>query len=247
MEDDKILNKSEEGSDEEVQDEQDDESIDDDEKMSDADEDKFDGNLLKPLASREDGKFKYGIIYLSYIPEGLNVKMLKEIMSQFGQVGRAYLEPDETSKKYRTYVEGWVEFKKKRVAKAVAKKLNGTTLQYGRKHCKLNGQMWSIKYLHRFKWAHLTEQLAHDRAIREQKRKFELTQAKKQVDFYQKMTEQSRIMKKTLKKDNHEINETESRKIKNIESRQKRPTNKGEELSVSVDEDLLGSIFKKVS
>lgn len=192
----------------------------------------------------EDGKFKYGIIYLSYIPEGLNVKLLHEMMSQFGAVGRIYLEPVENNKKRRTYIEGWIEFKKKRVAKAVAKKLNGTALQYGRKHCKMNGQIWSIKYLHRFKWAHLTEQLAHDRAVRDQKRRFEMGQTKKQVDFYQKMTEQSKRNRK-IKSD--QLNEAATNKIKSIVSKQNRPIKTGEEMSVPVDEDLLNSIFKKVS
>lgn len=193
----------------------------------------------------QDGKFKYGIIYLSYIPEGLNVKLLHEIMSQFGEVGRIYLEPEKNNKKRRTYVEGWIEFKKKRVAKSVAKKLNGSALQYGRKHCKMNGQIWSIKYLHRFKWAHLTEQLAHDRAVREQKRRFEMSQTKKQVDFYQKMTEQSKRNKKI--KNDIKLSEEATNKIKSFVSKQNRPIKTGNEMAVSVDEDLLTSIFKKIS
>lgn len=179
-------------------------------------------------------KYKYGIIYLSYIPEGLNVKLLREILSEFGQVGRIYLERGEEK---RTYTEGWVEFKKKRVAKLVATELNGKPLQYGRKKCKFNGQIWSIKYLHRFKWAHLAEQLAIDKASREQKRRFEMSQVKKQIDFYQKMTERSRKLKK------HTIaNDADKPEIK-----QNRGTERGSELAVSVDENLLDNIFRKIS
>lgn len=186
-------------------------------------------------------KCKYGVIYFSYIPEGLNVKILRDIMSEFGEVGRVYLESEDNKKKHRTYSEGWVEFKKKRVAKLVAKTLHGTTLQYGRKHSILNGQMWSIKYLHRFKWNHLTEKLAHDRAVSEQKKRSEMSQAKKQVDFYQRMTEQSKKWKK-----NPDQFQPATRKAKHIETHQKRPTSQGSEMAVSVDDDLLSSIFKKV-
>lgn len=189
-------------------------------------------------------KYKFGIVYLSYVPVGLNVKLLKEIFSEFGEVGRVYLKLEQSSKKLRTYSEGWVEFKKKRVAKQVAKTLNGTPLQYGRKRGKMNGQIWSIKYLHRFKWAHLTEQLAHDRAVKEQKRQFEMGQAKKQVEFYQKMVERSKYMKKTNRNKPQEL---DSDKMETIKKRQCKPIDSGAELNVQVDDDFLASIFKKVS
>lgn len=186
-------------------------------------------------------KNKFGVVYLSYIPTGLNVKILREIMEEFGEVGKIYLEPEGASRK--RYVEGWVEFMKKRVAKEAARTLNGTTLQYGRKRSILNGQIWSVKYLHRFKWAHLTEQLRHDRAEKEQKRRFEMTQAKKNVDFYQKMSERS----KRLKSSRSRINpQADPKKLRLLESRQNKPIAGGKELSVAVDEDLLSSIFKRI-
>lgn len=193
-------------------------------------------------------KYKYGIIYLSYIPDGLNVKMLRDIMGQFGEVGRIYLEPEENNRK--KYVEGWIEFKKKRDAKLVAKTLNGTTLQYGRKRSKINGQIWSIKYLHKFKWAHLTEQLAHDKAVRDQKRRFEMSQTKKQVDFYQKMTERSKLLRKKRSQGNgvqQQLDDKEANRVKALKTKQNKPISQGNELAVPVDEDLLSSIFKKVT
>lgn len=193
----------------------------------------------------KETKFKYGIVYLSYIPEGLNVRLIHEIMSQHGEVGRIYLEPEVNNKKRRTYSEGWVEFKKKRVAKAVADTLNGSPLNFGKKHNKINGQIWSVKYLHRFKWTHLTEQLAHDRAVMEQKRRFELGQAKKHVDFYQKMTEKSQKLKK-FKLDKVGLDEKTSSKEGRLKSQQNKPVEEGCELDVQIDEDLLASIFKNV-
>ena len=191
-------------------------------------------------------KFKYGIIYLSYIPDGLNVKILRDILEQFGEVGRIYLEPEEKNRK--KYVEGWVEFKKKRVAKEVAKALDGTPLQYGRKHSKLNGQIWSIKYLHRFKWANLTDQLIHVNATKDQRRRYELGEAKKQVDFYEKMTERSKLFqrKKQLGNKSLQSKSEELQRITKLKTRQNKPTSQGDELAVQVDEGLLSSIFKKV-
>ena len=35
-----------------------------------------------------------GVIYLSRIPTKMNVKLIREYFSQFGQVDRIYLEPE---------------------------------------------------------------------------------------------------------------------------------------------------------
>ncbi|CAH8594750.1 unnamed protein product [Schistosoma rodhaini] len=68
-----------------------------------------------------------GIVYLSTIPNGMNVSMISDIMQQFGKIGRVYLVPKKKKVgKYRQYEEGWVEFLNKKIAKRVAKRLNCT-------------------------------------------------------------------------------------------------------------------------
>lgn len=172
---------------------------------------------------------KYGIIYLSSIPVGLNVTLLRQIMSEFGKVGRIYLEPEAGDLKRHRYTEGWVEFEKKRVAKKVAKMLNGTEIVYGRKRCQLNGQVWTIKYLHKFKWAHLIEQSNYYRKTQDQERRFHINQAKKEAGYYEKMNE-----KVKRKKKDPEV----KRPLKLF--KQKEVKQNEEE----VDDDLLASIFK---
>lgn len=86
-----------------------------------------------------------GVVYLSRIPPQMTPLKLKQILSQFGEVGRCYLVPEPTrgpkpkssgkiSIKSR-FIEGWVEFKFKKVAKQVAQQLNNTpigTYQYSK-------------------------------------------------------------------------------------------------------------------
>ena len=104
---------------------------------------------------------KRGIVYLSYIPMGLNVQKIRQLLSEFGEIDRIYLEKEkqlnETEKQKKKsqkksyncrYAEGWVEFKKKRVAKTVAQVLNGKQIGGKRKN-KFYDQIWSIKYLHK--------------------------------------------------------------------------------------------------
>ena len=60
--------------------------------------------------------------------------------------------------KKKNFTEGWAEFKDKRIAKAVAKSLNNTQIG-GQKHSRYYDDLWSIKYLSKFRWTHLTEKL----------------------------------------------------------------------------------------
>jgi len=100
---------------------------------------------------------KRGIIYLSYVPLGINCRNLRQMLSQFGEIDRIYLEKDKSLSKGRTkkksynisYTEGWVEFKKKKIAKLVANTLNGTQIGGKRKN-KCYDSTWSIKYLHKY-------------------------------------------------------------------------------------------------
>ena len=80
------------------------------------------------------------------------------------------------------YEEGWIEFKSKRDAKKVALTLNNTVIID--KNRKFRDYIWNIKYLPRFKWAHLGERLAYERAVRREKIRTEISQAKRETDIY---------------------------------------------------------------
>lgn len=54
------------------------------------------------------------------------------------------------SRRSNRFVEGWVEFKKKKVAKMVAERLNNTKVG-GKKRSSYHECLWNIKYLPRFK------------------------------------------------------------------------------------------------
>lgn len=49
-------------------------------------------------------KRKKGIIYISNIPKHMNVTRLKEILSEFGKVGRVYLQPEKVSSEFALQV-----------------------------------------------------------------------------------------------------------------------------------------------
>ncbi|CAH0405605.1 unnamed protein product [Chilo suppressalis] len=143
---------------------------------------------------------KRGIIYLSTIPPYMNVAKVRETFSQYGEVGRIYLQlnkkPGEKRKRIpNQFTEGWVEFQKKRVAKEVAAKLNNTKIGT-RKKSRYYDMIWNIKYIPRFKWIHLSERLAYERAAIKQRLRAEISQAKKEAHYLQSNIEKSKKNKK---------------------------------------------------
>merc|ERR1712098_1002553 len=86
---------------------------------------------------------------------------------------------------------GWVEFLSKKVAKAVAEKLNNTPVG-GKRRSKSHDQLWNLKYLSRFKWVHLSERLAYENAVRQQRLRTEISQVKREAEHFKSSVETKR-------------------------------------------------------
>lgn len=165
---------------------------------------------VKPIKKK-----KRGIIYISNIPKHLNVTMIREMWSQYGKIGRIYLQPEkethEDQMKYkkkkrkrftRHFTEGWVEFESKRVAKYVASELNTKSISE-KKGSRFYDTFWSLKYLPRFKWTHLSERLAYEKAVFRQRLTAEVSQARKEAAFFQSNLDRSE------KNNKKKVNKTE--------------------------------------
>lgn len=64
----------------------------------------------------------------------------------------------QTTSNTRYFTEGWVEFTDKRVARSVAELLNAKSVG-GKRGSRYKDDVWTMKYLPKFKWNMLTEQL----------------------------------------------------------------------------------------
>ncbi|XP_018563222.1 activator of basal transcription 1-like [Anoplophora glabripennis] len=188
--------------------------------------------LDRESTSKQKKPPKRGIIYLSSIPPYMNVSRIREQFSQFGTVGRVYLQLADTelkskekkSKKHkfaRKFTEGWVEFERKSVAKKVAALLNNTQVS-NRKKSKHYDCIWNIKYLSSFKWTHLHERLAYEKAARRHKLRAEIQLAKKKTNFFSanlnKITKDNTFVNKEYENlsskmdENVEVHDTEDTK-----------------------------------
>ncbi|EDV91932.1 pre-rRNA-processing protein esf2 [Drosophila grimshawi] len=176
------------------------------------DEDEMDlANFNADAVKRK--KRKKGIIYISNIPKHMNVTRLREILADFGKIGRVYLQPekqpgsgkDKATKKKKhkrlnlNFTEGWVEFESKRVAKQIVPLLNNKQIST-RKKSQFYDSLWSMKYLPRFKWIHLTERMNYEQATHRQRLQTEVSQARRETTFFQNNLDRSEHIKKLAKK-----------------------------------------------
>lgn len=114
-------------------------------------------------------------------------------------------EPSVKKKKMKRrqtlqFTEGWIEFESKRAAKHVAARLNNQPIAT-RKSSKFNDILWSMKYLPRFKWVHLSERLTYEKAAYKQKLAAEISQARRETSFFQDNLDKSDKNKRLSKKE----------------------------------------------
>ena len=137
-----------------------------------------------------------GVVYISRIPPKLTVSKLKTLLSGHGEITRIYLEEeDKTVRKRRKkggggggkrYVEGWIEFGEKQHAKTAAEGLHMTNMERRGPHCE---DLWMLRYLKGFGWGMLTEKVAYERRVREQKLKVEMVNAKREMKDFERRVE----------------------------------------------------------
>eukprot|EP00042_Codosiga_hollandica_P023333 m.91394 g.91394 ORF g.91394 m.91394 type:complete len:318 (+) comp51142_c1_seq1:48-1001(+) len=172
---------------------------------------------------------KRGIIYFSSLPPFMKPEKVRFLMAQYGGIGKVYLKEEDASSRRRRlkkggnkkkyYIEGWVEFEDKKVAKRVVASLNGQIVGGDRRNFHYN-EIWSMKYLPKFKWHHLTERIAYERAVKEQRLNAEMNQVKKETSIYLDRVARSKSTEKVFKAKAERLEKkglaAKERKIRNI-------------------------------
>jgi len=156
--------------------------------------------------SMQDSDNLKGVIYLSRVPPYMQADKVRDYMSQFGEVGRIYLTPEDKiayksrartgGNKKMKFSDGWIEFMDKRLAKRVAESLNGTPVGGKKRHNFWRDDMWNLKYLSGFKWHNLTEFAAYKKAVRQDKINAQLSQLKKENNFYLQQVDRAKRLEK---------------------------------------------------
>ncbi|GFN74403.1 activator of basal transcription 1 [Plakobranchus ocellatus] len=155
-------------------------------------------HLAEKKPEKRSGKTrdKSGVIYLSSVPEFMSVQKLRNVFSDYGEVGRTFFQPVEKSFNYKKgllFTEGWVEFKDYRAAKYVATVLNATQVG-GKKRNPWYSCIWTIKYLPNFTWTDVNADRELKRATYDSRIRADIAQVKKQTNFYVSSYEKSRTL-----------------------------------------------------
>ena len=247
------------------------------------------------LARFNAAQARTGVIYISRIPPGMRPAKVRHLMSAHGEVGRVYLQQEGvmisahhayyllltdsilfkdakraflrrkyTSTKKPHFTEGWVEFKDKKVARSVAEMLNAQPIG-GKKGTRWRDDVWTMKYLPKFKWNMLTEQiggcfsfchgtdgniiarpLAHEAAIHAAKLRVELAQSKSEQHEYLKNVELARVLdKRNERRKEKGLGPLEpSKPVKRpSESKEEEPRKRKKLVDDTQLDSVLGSIF----
>jgi ESF2/ABP1 family protein len=173
--------------------------------------------LKRPLLDKDEllrfkeQKDKTGVVYVSRIPPALTPSNLRQYLAPFGAIGRVYLAPNDQLAKQLAkrnkgarhksiFTEGWVEFMHRKHAKIAVEALNGRPMA-GRRGSRFREDLWCIKYLGGdFKWSNLTERISYENAVREQKLRQSLDQARRENKAFLRQVDQAKILEKIEQK-----------------------------------------------
>ncbi|KAL4729505.1 RNA-binding ATPase activator esf2 [Fusarium chlamydosporum] len=157
----------------------------------------------KNLVASEAAIKKSGVVYLSRIPPFMKPAKLRSLLEPYGTINRIFLAPEDPASharrvraggnKKRSYTEGWVEFTKKKDAKAVCDLLNARTIG-GKKGSYYHDDLWNLLYLKGFKWHNLTEQIAAENAERASRMRAEISKSTKENKEFVRNVEKAKML-----------------------------------------------------
>ncbi|KAI3979393.1 hypothetical protein MKX01_001585 [Papaver californicum] len=149
--------------------------------MSDEEQRDEGDTSLPELGDADDIIMNRGVCYMSRIPPQMDPVKLHQVLSQYGEIDRIYFVPEakqqvpqQVSRKKagdfrgRGFSEGWEE---------------KVILLY---------DIWNIKYLSKFKWEDLTEEIAYKHALRQQKLTVEISAAGRETNVYMDKVDMSK-------------------------------------------------------
>lgn len=161
------------------------------------------GFFKKNLVVTEAAIAKSGVVYISRVPPFMKPHKLRSLLERYGKINRIFLAPEDPTSharrvraggnKKRLYTEGWVEFVKKKDAKAVCEVLNARIIG-GKKGNYYHDDIWNLLYLKGFKWHHLMEQITSENAERASRMRAEISSSTKENKEFVRNIEKAKML-----------------------------------------------------
>lgn len=161
------------------------------------------------LAKEQKRIKKTGVVHLTLVPPFMQPAKLRQIMLRFGPVGRIFLQPEEESvrqkrikyggNKRQNFVQGWVEFEKKKHAKLCAFSMNGQKIG-GNKKDRYYDDILNLRYLRKYTWQDLQQQLATENEVRQAKLALEVSRQNKVNKTFVENVETAKMIERAKKR-----------------------------------------------
>jgi len=167
-----------------------------------------DGDVVSDKIKKwKEKRNQRGVIFISGLPFGCTAFQLRKIFTEFGKVTNVQLEaakdsqgkPKKIFRRWIEYAEAWVEFEDKKMAKLVARILNGSKVPQKYLNNRMaKGHVWDMKYLKGFKWHHLLEHREQTRIFEHKKFEKAVSEAHRQASYFKDQFKRAQEMKGTL-------------------------------------------------
>ncbi|KAI9363037.1 hypothetical protein DFJ73DRAFT_812199 [Zopfochytrium polystomum] len=166
-------------------------------------------------AAANGKKDNTGVIYISRIPPLLDLSKLRHLLAPHAggpqHILRVYLVPEDPQKKRASrsggrrhksssrrhrirFVEGWIEIDSRRLARHLAEALHNTPMERKRGGSRFHDDLWSLRYLPRFRWAHLNEQFQIERKVRAARVRAEVAAVKRENEEYLRSVKKAKML-----------------------------------------------------
>lgn len=157
----------------------------------------------KNLVATDEAIKKSGVVYISRVPPFMKPNKLRSLLAPYGDINRIFLAPEDPvararrvkggGNKKKTFTEGWVEFIRKKDAKAVCELLNARPIG-GKKGSYYHDDIWNLLYLNGFKWHNLTEQIAAEDAERSSRMRAEISKTTRENKLFVRNVERAKML-----------------------------------------------------
>ena len=157
---------------------------------------------------------KPGVVYLSRIPPFMKPSTVRTLLSPYGSIHQLFLTPEPPAvhaarkqrggNKKRSFVDGWVEFKHKRHAKACVDGINGRIVG-GKKGGWYRDDVWNAKYLRGFSWDDLMAGVRQEEREREEKVRVGIAKDRREREAFLRSLESAKVEETRERKRNKRL------------------------------------------
>lgn len=147
----------------------------------------------KNSSKKHKVKGKQGVVYMSRVPPGLDVGIVRSILGRVGPLGRVWLRAEEKEtvaarrslggRRRAGFTDAWVEFLRIADAESAVELLNGQPMTGATRRGRFENDLWCLRLLPDFKWDDLVDEACGTRRERVLRVKSEVAASRRERSF----------------------------------------------------------------